>query len=59
MTYQTFPLFASYVSAMVLTEDTSKLKDHAEDMGSSEGTSLSSINAVSYTHLTMPTILLV
>ena len=44
MTYQTFPLFASYVSAMVLTEDTSKLKDHEEDMTSSEGTSLSSIN---------------
>ena len=32
MTYQTFPLFASYVSAMVLTEDTSSLKDHTEDM---------------------------
>ena len=44
MTYQTFPLFASYVSAMVLTEDTSKLKDHTEDMVCTYGTSLISSN---------------
>ena len=44
MTYQTFPLFASYVSAMVLTEDTSSLKDHTEDMVSTYGTSLISSN---------------
>ena len=40
----TYPLFASYVSAMVLTEDTSKLKDHTEDMVSTYGTSLISSN---------------
>ena len=44
MTYQTFPLFASYVSAMVLTEDTSKLENHTEDMAKTYGTSLSSRN---------------
>ena len=40
MIYQTYPLFASYVSVMVLTEDTSSLKDHTEDMVSTYGTSL-------------------
>jgi len=47
MIYQTYPLFASYVSVMVLTEETSKLNNHTEEMESSrdDGSSLSSISS--------------